>query len=162
MRAYFPFTFIVDNQQYCCIWYSDAVDGFIMEADKIKYFTNMSALISYVVSNNLKMAEETTVLFVDGFKHWLENPSEIDYEEFLMFWNVVTDIAHSSEFIFYGDHNTKMLNVIYDKLFIGSQLHGREAGNSLNAPVWDKGEQLELSKVIVDGLRIIKDCLISD
>jgi hypothetical protein len=160
MRAYFPITFIVDNQPYCCIWYSDSVDGFIMEADKIKHFTNMSALISYVVSHNLKMAEETTVLFVDGFIHWLEAPSEIDCEEFLMFWNVVTDLANSSEFSFYGDHNTKILTTIYDKLFIGSHLPTKEAGNSLNAPVWDKGELLELTKVIEDGLGIIKGCLI--
>jgi hypothetical protein len=162
MRAYFPFTFIVENQPYCCIWYSDVIDGFFMEADKIKCFTNMSELISYVVSHNLKMAEETSVLFVDGFTHWLENPSEIDCAEFLMFWNVISDLTHSSEFIFCGDDNTKIINSIYDKLFIGSQLPAKEAGNSLNAPVWDKGEQLELAKVIEDGLRIIKGCLISD
>ncbi|WP_155703432.1 hypothetical protein [Paenibacillus psychroresistens] len=159
MRAYFPFTFIVENQSYCCIWYSDSVDGFIMDADKIKHFSSMSALISYVVSQNLMIAEETTVLFVDGFTHWLEEPAEIDCEEFLMFWNVVTDLAHSSEFSFYGDHTTKILTGVYDKLFIGSQLPSKEAGNSLNAPIWDKTERLELTKVIEDGLRIIKSCL---
>ena len=160
MRAYFPFTFIVGNHKYCCIWYSDSVDGFVMEDGKIKCFADMSKLISYVVAQNLKMAEETSLLFVDGFTHWLVEPTEIDCEEFLMFWNVMTGLAHSAGKLFYGDLDTKYLNAIYDRLFVGSQLHTQQLSKSMKVLVWDKQERSELTKVVESGLSIITSCLI--
>jgi hypothetical protein len=160
MRAYFPFTFIAENIKYCCIWYSDKEDGFVTESEKVKSFADMNQLISYVVTHNLKIAEETTVLFVDGFTHWLKEPTDFDCGEFLMFWNVITDLAHSSDNEFYGAKNTITLNSIYDKLYIGSQLPTKEEGNSLNQPLWSKNEQAEIVKVIEDGLSILESCLL--
>src|SRR5665647_2675431 len=160
MRAYFPFTFIAENIKYCCIWYSDDEDGFVTEATKLKSFANMNELISYVVTHNLKIAEETSVFFVDGFTHWLKEQTEFDCGEFLMFWNVITDLARSSEIIFYGDKNTTIINAIYDKLYIGSQLPTKDEGNSLNQPLWTRDERAELTKLIEDGLSILETCLL--
>ena len=160
MRAYFPFTFITENIKYCCIWYSDKMDGFVTEEDKVKTFADMNQLISYVITHNLQIAEETTVLFVDGFTHWVKEPNDFDCGEFLMFWNVITDLAHSTGDEFYGAKNTVTLNSIYDKLYIGSQLPTRAEGNSLNQPNWSKNEQAEIVKAIEDGLRILESCLL--
>lgn len=160
MRAYFPFTFIAENIQYCCIWYSDEEDGFVTEAEKVKSFAAMSELISYVVSHNLKIAEETTVLFVDGFTYWLKEQTKFDCGEFLMYWNVITDLARSVEITFYGNKNTTSLNAIYDKLYIGSQLPTKDEGNSLNQPFWSEKELTELTKVIEDGLSIVEASLL--
>jgi hypothetical protein len=86
--------------------------------------------------------------------------TEIDCEEFLLFWNVITDLAHSADIQFSGNKDSRSLNEIYDKLYIGSQLPTKDEGNSLNQPVWSSEERMELIKVIEDGLRVIDVCLV--
>jgi len=150
-----------------CLWYSDDKDGFYKQDDAIVSFGKKSTLEEFVKKNGLILSEEEVPddnilnYDVDFFCNWLqENDAcnetpEIACSKFLNLWNIVLDIAHTLDILFYGDEKEGLSIDVYNKLFYGCNLPVLRGAGEIFIPQWDDEDIAELRKVITDCIKII-------
>lgn len=160
MKEYYPFVFIINTEEYYCIWYSDEKDGFITDLDKIKHFQSKEHLQIFAKNNNVLLIGEYTELKVDDAKNWVETHNKkIDCSYFLNYWNIVADMVNSLGEAFYGNDDSEEVSVVYNKLFYGNNIEAIRGNGEEYIPIWTEEEICELDRVIRDGLRIISKLL---
>ena len=144
-----------------CIWYSDEKCGlFCDEEKKILCFLNKSATLLYLSQNNLCLCqdEDCTAYDFDKLKAWVDSDdSVVNCGDISDIWNMFTDIAYTTGVQFKGDKRTKLIDLIYDKLFFGNNISvikkiTEEKEDFI--PDWDKKEIKTIKSVMKDGLNI--------
>jgi len=160
IREFFPVNFIIDSNNYHCIWFCDGKDGLIVESGKIKSFSNIDALNDYAENNNFKLNDDDAELSIDAAKKWLANKATVDCSYFNYYWNMIGDMANSLNISFYGNKRTKHVDKLYDKLFYGCNPPSLRGNGEIYVPKFTKKEIRILRKVVKDGLRIVRYFLI--
>jgi hypothetical protein len=135
------------------IWIGDEVDRVLVNDNlKVLAFKTRTGLLEYW-DNNIKGSNaEATDYDVYKIQQWIINPCpKFDYNEFLNLWNLFTDIAESTNACFIGDVKDEIRNVVYEKLFNGSDCYWADEPN----PIFNTAEINTLIKVMQNGLDLL-------
>ena len=140
-------------RQIYIIWISDDIDLVLVNDDnKIIGFKTKEALDNYLKKTCLDALINTATYECHTLQQWLTNPHiNIDYNEFLNFWNLCTDISESLNIPFSGDKKDVVRNLVYDKLFNGTGIFISDDPN----PIWSDYELTLLSAVVQDGFGLL-------
>ncbi len=141
-------------RQIYIIWISDDIDLVLVNEDdnKIIGFKTQEALKNYLIENGLDALVDIATYECHILQQWLTNPyANIDYDEFLNFWNLCTDISESLNIPFSGDIKDDIRNSVYEKLFNGTGIFVSDDPN----PVLSDDEILALSSAVQDGLNFL-------
>ncbi len=151
--------FIVYNKKYYTLWYTSEKESFIIDEDNlhIKSFSNIGSVKIFAQQNNAILNDEITEILCD--KTILFDWYNINYNNILTFWNIISDIAITLNRKFLGDCNNEIITRSYNKLFYGCNLPAIKGKNDDFIPKWTKNEKEILLKVINDGLNILIDGL---
>ena len=157
MRKFYIVTFIICKNVYYTLWFTNNNDGFILDDDKkhIKSFKFEEDIRVFAVENNLDLEVEITNILCD--KNKLLDTQHIDCNYILTFWNIISDISNTIKTDFLGDHKTKDICDIYNKIFYGCNLPAikNENKNEKFVPKWRNNEKILIQRVIKDGLKIL-------
>lgn len=159
MREYYPVNIIIDSTSHLCIWFSNDKDGLITESAKIKCFSKIEDLYAYATVNSIQLDEHIAVYDIDTAVQWLKRKRGVDCSYFNGYWSLVDDMADSLGIRFYGERRTKYIDRIYEKLLFGCNLPALKRDGEIYIPEFSKKEINILSKVVRDGLRIIRKFL---
>jgi hypothetical protein len=140
-------------RQIYIIWISDDIDLVLVnDHNKIIGFKTKEALDNYLKKTGLDALINTATYECHTLQQWLTNPHiNIDYNEFLNFWNLCTNISESLNIPFSGDKKDEVRNLVYDKLFNGTGIFISDDPN----PVWSNDELTLLSAVVQDGFGLL-------
>jgi hypothetical protein len=161
MRVYYIDKFVYKSEKRYCVWYSDEVDGFLVEDNQVLCFGDVDSLKSYCYEQKIELDDDDVDSYdVGTIFDWLdEKTAGFDYVNLLNFWNVASDVAKSIAVDFYGDNNGIVLD-IYNKIFYANNLPAMKGDHEDFIPTWDEEDLLELKKVMRDAVRIVcKFCL---
>ena len=110
--------FILGRHTYFCIWFSTDTEGFLSENGNILIFENYDLVKSYATSHNISLNIDVTTYNVDEIEWWANSSdSKLNCSYILDFWNIIQDIAASTNYSFLGNKRTKTIDAIYNKLF---------------------------------------------
>jgi hypothetical protein len=152
MKTYYLEEFKYMERSYFCIWYSDEVDGFYMEENKIVYFNSLEEVKQYCLKHGILYIEEENMEYsrqdMHAIQQWVSegNGDDVDCNLLLTFWNIVTDLAATLKIDYVGDDDKYFR--IYDKLFHGNNLPMINTSGKTYIPAWTDEEVLELKQVI--------------
>lgn len=146
--------FIIKSKNHYCLWYSEYHDLFLVENNKIIYFKSKSELMKKY-ENVFDICNEIIIMDVNE----ITQLEEIDYYKncdlLLDFWNNMSDLAKSLKFNFYGDIKEKNIDIVYNKIFYGTNPPSLNQTNKTYIPDFNKSETKIISKVISNGLLLI-------
>lgn len=154
---YYIVKFELDSKQLYCIWYTDDIDGFIVDQNTLIQFLSLDDLKQYCITNKIILNSfEVSDTNIDYFIGWIQSPQKaVDCQLFLDFWNTMADLASSIQQDFLGNEDGIYLD-IYNKLFYGNNLPAIKGDAEEYIPTWDSEDIDALSKVIEDGVRLAK------
>jgi hypothetical protein len=167
-RKYFASWFRLKQKDQYLIWISDEPDSVMVnEQGYIPVFSSEMALAAYAKSKGIELVNKEPKLHdLDAAEEWLQQPqSSIDCFQFLLAWNLFTDVAHALQVSFIGRKLSPLGYRIYDKLyfglnhFIGDPVMGHPSGK-FYIPQWSLKERNKLAKVLTQGLAIFKSKLL--
>jgi len=139
------------------LWISDDIDGVVVDNQrKIIAFKDKAQLLKFVEKKAISLKEGITAYYINNLQQWVLEPDRnIDYEVFLNFWNLCTDISYSVGIDFMGDVRDELINNLYNKLFDASETFISEEPN----PTFNEVEISKLSEIIQNGLALLIDNL---
>jgi len=139
------------------LWISDDIDGVVVDNQrKIIAFKDKAQLLKFVEKKAISLKEGITAYYINNLQQWVLEPDRnIDYEVFLNFWNLCTDISYSVGIDFMGDVRDELINNLYNKLFDASGTFISEEPN----PTFNEVEISKLSEIIQNGLALLIDNL---
>jgi hypothetical protein len=161
-RRYYICCVKLNHSNIYLIWYSDESDGIVLGEDKkLLTFSNQKLLRSFAEKQKIKLQKVGAALHnMDIVQTWLWNPTRrIDCFEFLLAWNLFTDVSTSLNENFKGNRKSIIRNMVYDKLFFGNNLPSITPVGKKYFPKWSLIEIAVLSSILKDGLRILKNNL---
>lgn len=125
---YYLVKFKILQEEYYTFWYSDDVDGFMLDTDEF--------IISSAILRRINIRKINCNLFLD-------------------YWNIFSDIAHSLNYQFLGDcRENETISHIYEKLFYGCNILVKEDEEHYR-PKWSKKERRWIKKVMLNGFKIL-------
>lgn len=154
MKQYYPVDFIVHNQIFHTLWYTDEKDGFVVENGKIKKFSDTKEQIEALREQSVYQEEITcykTDTILDEIKQ-----KQINCNDVLNFWNIILELSFSIHCSFLGNVKSEVIKRIHAKLFYGCNIKVLRKEDELYIPLWSKTERKKLFFVIEDGLEILK------
>ncbi|BDF04422.1 hypothetical protein [[Clostridium] hylemonae] len=158
MKDYYPIKILRHEKVYFCIWYTNDVDGILLEKNKIKSFSNYDNLKNYCEENKIKIKEDISTYNLDEVLEWLSSrKQEVDCKIILDLWNLISDLAKSSDEYFYGDDDETLH--ISEKLFYGNNLPAINRDGPEYYPKWDDDEYMIIKKVIQNGVELFNKYL---
>ena len=138
-----------------CIWFTDEVDGFIIEQNEIISFSNIESATNYCYTRKMKVGKDITTYDVDNILEIVNsNTPTVDCKSILDFWNIVMDVTSSVSDTFYGNEEG-IVTDIYNKLFYGNNLPAMNDTGENFVPEWGSEDIFEFKKVVEDAVRII-------
>jgi len=139
------------------LWISDDIDGVVVDNQrKVIAFKDKAQLLKFVEKKAISLKEGITAYYINNLQQWVLEPDRnIDYEVFLNFWNLCTDISYSVGIDFMGDVRDELINNLYNKLFDASETFISEEPN----PTFNEVEISKLSEIIQNGLALLIDNL---
>ncbi len=139
------------------LWISDDIDGVVVDNQrKVIAFKDKAQLLKFVEKKAISLKEGITAYYINNLQQWVLEPDRnIDYEVFLNFWNLCTDISYSVGIDFMGDVRDELINNLYNKLFDASGTFISEEPN----PTFNEVEISKLSEIIQNGLALLIDNL---
>ncbi len=150
--------FILNKKQYFTFWYTDDIDGFLLnENKKIRTFSNKEEAETFAQTYCFKIVDEVVTFSSDSIRTL--DIETLDCNIVLTYWNILSDVAMSVHCPFLGDYKTKEIQKIYDKLFYGCNLPAIKKNKKDFVPVWSEGEIEKIVEVIENGLKILSDSL---
>jgi hypothetical protein len=161
MATYYEYWFRLNRKDYCLIWYSNAIDGVIInQTAHIPIFKDHSSLLQYSTGTGIQLKDEFLLspsTNLDVVKKWLENPrkTRVPCQELLSAWNLFTDVANSVGDKKY-DNNRKQTKKIYSKLFWGSNLSAVTPSDKHYVPIWKKVEIVIIRETLEYGLKLFR------
>jgi len=139
------------------IWISNDNDGVVVDNNrKILAFESEISVLDYASEKMLLIEGGVAIWDVYKLQQWLLEPcGDFDYELFLNFWNLCTDVSVSTNLPFKGDIKSATRNRVYDKLFAvaGPFLSDR------SDLILTDNELKILHRVIEDGLKMLSENL---
>lgn len=158
LKDYYPIKILRHEKVYFCIWYTNDVDGILLEKNKIKSFSNYDNLKNYCEENKIKIKEDISTYNLDEVLEWLSSrKQEVDCKIILDLWNLISDLAKSSDEYFYGDDDETLH--ISEKLFYGNNLPAINRDGPEYYPKWDDDEYMIIKKVIQNGVELFNKYL---
>ena len=145
-------------EEYYTIWYTDDVDGFMMDTDNtLKSFPTKEQAVAFADKEGFMLDTEAFLVSTSILKDM--NIREINCKLYLNYWNIFSDAAHSLNRRFLGDNREQaVIQRIYEKLFYGCNLLvGEEERHYV--PKWSKKERRWFAKVMEDGFGILSQGL---
>jgi len=145
--------------QLYIVWMSDdEIDEVLVNDDfKIVAFNTEADLLKYARMHLGELCVDSTDYSIYKLQQWTIDPYlKFDYNEFLNFWNLCTDVAESIKSKFAGDIKDEITDIIYDKLFNASDVFIADEPN----PTFNILEIEELRKVIQNGLDLLLNNLV--
>jgi hypothetical protein len=162
VRAHFVLAFRLGGSERYLIWYSDDVDGFVLDEDgALRVFADVVALRSYAGANGLKLAvDEPTWYDFDALITWLDHPlrQAIDPRAFLNVWNLFTDVRSSLT----GRSTARDPDggsSVYEKLFRANNLPSVTPPGKSFTPDWTDDDIRDLARVRSGGLQLFRSAL---
>ncbi len=159
MREYYTLWFHLDQDDLYLLWFSNDRDGVLIDENgHIPVFRTLSSLYRYASQLNLVVHEEKPTLHnLDAIEQWMKNrcSASIDYDQFLIVWNMLSDIASSVSDIHF-DQNMELTQRIYEKVFLGGDLPTINPKDEPYEPVWSNEELTKLSEVFSHGLALLR------
>lgn len=147
--------FVILEETYYCIWYSDDEDLFWLSDNKILFFKSIEQITLYCERQGLCVEEEISVYDFNTLLDWLKGShSQINCEYLLRMWNIISDFSHSINAKF--SDSDDQLNQIYEKLFFGNNLPGINLTNQKYCPTFSQIEQQLLVELFKKGINIIE------
>ena len=161
-REYFKLWFRLDARDAYLIWFSDELDGVLIDVDgKTPGFLNTEDLLGHAASLGLSVKIEEPILHdLDTVAAWLETPDAktVDCDKFLTAWNLFDDVSRSVSGKF--DADRKLTNKIYNKLFWGNNLSPVTPVGEHYEPLWTKRELKIMREVLGVGLSLFRGILV--
>lgn len=157
-QTYYHLWYRLDNADGYLIWFSDDVDGAIIQADgTVPSFGNQDALRAYASMHQITLDEMEPLLHdLDVVAQWLRRSfsAEVDCDAFLTAWNLFADLALSVNRNFDSDY--KRSKQVYEKLFWGNNLPVVAPTGKHYIPLWSDDEVLLMREVLTNGLRLFR------
>lgn len=157
-RAYFCLWYRLDDIDAYLIWFSNDQDGVVVQPDgSVPSFPNESTLCAYTVTYQLPIKEGQPILHnLDVVSRWLHRTlsADIDCDQFLMAWNLFSDISNSIGGEFNADHARTY--PVYEKLFWGNNLPALTPAGKQYTPAWTDNEVLLLRETLAVGLALFR------
>lgn len=99
---FYPINFKVNQTEYCTLWYTDEIDGFLQDEDKkIKFFANVGEAKAFTESKGYSIDSEVLQITDDIFKKL--DVQILDCNVILTCWNILSDMAKTIDCDFLGD-----------------------------------------------------------
>lgn len=160
-ETYYLVTFRISEKEYYTFWYSDDIDGFLLDRNrKLRFFPEKEEALSFAKEKGFLLnREETEYLISPEYFRKIEHFRKIDCGQFLNYWNIFSDVAHSINCPFAGDSREETIRIIYEKLFYGCNILVNE-GEKHYIPKWSRKEKRLIAKVMKDGVSILAKGLV--
>ena len=157
-EQYYLVKFKILQEQYYTFWYTDDIDGFLLDRNGIlKSVATKEAAIAFAKEEKFLLNVKNELLISSTILKNI-NKRKIDCNLFLNHWNCFSDVAHSINCQFIGDSNNGMIRHIYEKLFYGCNILVKEDEEHY-IPKWSKAERRWITKVMKDGFKILSKAL---
>ncbi|MDE7206203.1 MAG: hypothetical protein K2N90_03425 [Lachnospiraceae bacterium] len=157
-EKYYLIKFKILENEYYTFWYTDDVDGFLMEhRGTLKSFPTKEEAIIFAEEKGFEL--DTDELIISSAILRRMNIRKIRCNLFLNCWNTLSDVAHSMNCQFLGDNREGIVQDIYVKLFYGCNILVKEDEEHYH-PKWSKKERRWIAKVMRNGFKILSEGII--
>lgn len=118
IRKLYPIIFKVHQIEYYTLWYTDEIDGFLLDENKmIKMFLNETDVKIFAKQKGYNLDSEFLIISDNIYKKL--DMQNLDCDLILIHWNILSDLARTICGNFLGDSKTKEIQKVYEKLFYG-------------------------------------------
>jgi len=165
MKKYYMLRFFYLNKNLFLIWYNDEeVDGFITNESKIIIFDNITDATNYAKENAIFLEQGITtfnIVDIDNLSDKIKNVvvSENCHELFDI-WNILGDMAKSTNTMFSGNSDDELTRNIYEKLFYGSNLKVIVQDMGEYHPIFDEEEMKVCISIFSNGLDMLNEIIL--
>ena len=126
MKKYYLIKIFYRNKNWFLIWYSDDVDGVVANGNRISIFENIDQVVGFAKDNGIVLEEGLTILNIIDITNLTEKTRNVmlsyNCKELFDIWNILGDIAMSTNDKFIGNSDDEVTRDVYEKLFYGSNL----------------------------------------
>ena len=159
-EKYYLVQFKILQKEYDTFWYTDDVDGFMMDTDNtLKSFPTKEQAVAFADKEGFMLDTEAFLVSTSILKDM--NIREINCKLYLNYWNIFSDVANSINEQFLGDSRNGTIRHIYEKLFYGCNILVKKDEEHY-IPKWSKSERRWIARVIKNGFQIVAKGLSSD
>lgn len=152
-EKYYLVQFKILQKEYDTFWYTDDVDGFMMDTgNMLKSFPTKEQAVAFADKEGFLLDTEAFLVSTSILKDM--NIREINCKLYLNYWNIFSDVAHSINRQFLGDSRNGTIRHIYEKLFYGCNILVKKDEEHY-IPKWSKSERRWLARVIKNGFQIL-------
>jgi hypothetical protein len=159
-RLHYTIVFRLDGSDRCLIWYTDDVDGVLLDESKlIATFRNPGDVQAYMANLGLDLVEGPPEVYdLDRIAGWVAEPGAegIDCVRMLNAWNVLADTASTLSCKLFEPRGA---NLVYDKLFWGNNLEALTPSGEHFEPTWSTAEVAILAGVLSAGLSALRTAI---
>lgn len=148
--------FIIDHKDHFLIRVGDDKDHFITENGEIIFFEKLSNAPKYAENMGLDISEDITVYNIDEYVP--KTVDNVDCNETLDLWNILSDFAYSVNAPFEGDDVE--YNITYGKLVYGCNLPALMMDGYHYDPTWNGEEIADINKILAGGIEILRKNLV--
>ena len=166
-REYFIVKFVFPSKSVFLLWYTDAVDGFVLRPSdniisdtvKIMTFSEKEEAIQYAHLNAWTLDHSITQI-ICNLQALVPQNEQFDCNQVLTFWNIVSDFSRLTMSKFSGDEKNGQINDLYNKLFFACNLPSIKKDDREFVPIWSNKEVTLLRDIVTDGLHLLSVLLI--
>lgn len=153
-EKYYLVKFIILQEEYYTFWYTDDVDGFLLDqSGKLKSFPTKEEAIDFAKEEGFLLDTEEDIVTSAILRKM--HIRKINCNLYLNHWNMFHDVAYSLNCPFLGDRRTGIIQHIYEKLFYGCNILVKEDEEHYR-PKWSKQERRFIAKVMKEGFKILE------
>lgn len=154
-EKYYLIKFQVLQEEYFTFWYTDDVDGFLLDMDgALKSFPTKEEAVAFADKKGFLL--DADVFLVSSVILRKMNIRDINCHLFLDYWNIFSDVAHSINCPFIGDRRHGIVQHIYEKLFYGCNILVKENEEHYR-PKWSRKERRWIARVMKNGFQVLEE-----
>ena len=159
-EKYYLVQFKILQKEYDTFWYTDDVDGFMMDTDNtLKSFPTKEQAVAFADKEGFMLDTEALLVSTSILKDM--NIREINCKLYLNYWNIFSYVANSINEQFLGYSRNGTIRHIYEKLFYGCNILVKKDEEHY-IPKWSKSERRWIARVIKNGFQIVSKGLSTD
>jgi hypothetical protein len=142
------------------IWYSDDIDGFVVNGNKILNFNSREDAIRFAEKNKIELNESITVFDFANMDSKITNTHVSENCRVLFdIWNLFGDISNSTNQNFIGNSDDEVTRVVYEKLFYGINLKVITKDMDEYHPKLDEEEREKCLAIFQNGLELLNQII---
>ncbi len=159
MNQYYIVNFIMNRNNHFCLWYTDELDGFEVEDNKLIWFKQENNMKLFCYDKNITFSDGVISFDIDQLSDMIKfKPEEFDCNLILDMWNIFSDVSKSVNLPFKGDND--MVLDIYSKIFYGNNLPAINTSGKKYIPIWNEEELEIIYEVLYQGICILESALV--